>query len=488
MKKISWQILTLALIILVALVLRLYRIHYPLLDWHSFRQADTASVSREFVKQGVNLLRPTYHDLSSIQSGLDNSQNGYRMVEFPIINAVVAEIIYLMPFLPLVETSRFVSILFSIGTLVCLFFLTEKISGKKAAITTALTFAVLPFIVYYSRAILPEAGMLFFLTASLVCFANWLKKRSLKWYMLSALSLAIAFLLKPFVVFMAPTYLALAWFFQGKNLFKNPLIYIFPVLSIAPLLFWRDWIQKFPEGIPASEWLYNGNSIRFRPAWIRWLGYERLTKLILGFVGVIFIPFAMLDKQKDSIVYAAWWLGIITYFTVFASGNVQHDYYQILATPIIAMSIGKGAMVMRTHLERFLVKFSKVSTFYVPWISLLVISFVYLIMLGLSWNQVKGYFNVNHWEFEAAGQAVDQKTPEDAKVIAPNFGDTGFLFQTNRTGWPIGGEIDKKIKQGATHYVTTNNDEEAKKLSDKYFIIEQTDKYIIIDLTKTKAE
>jgi hypothetical protein len=41
----------------------------------------------------------------------------------------------------------------------------------------------------------------------------------------------------------------------------------------------------------------------------------------------------------------------------------------------------------------------------------------------------------------------------DAKVIAPYMGDTAFLFQTNRTGWPIGFEIDKKIAEGAQYYV-----------------------------------
>ena len=62
----------------------MYRINQTVLDWHSFRQADTASVTREYVKHGMNLLRPRYDDLGSIQSGQDNLE-GYRMVEFPIV-------------------------------------------------------------------------------------------------------------------------------------------------------------------------------------------------------------------------------------------------------------------------------------------------------------------------------------------------------------------------------------------------------------------
>ena len=109
-------------------------------------------------------------------------------------------------------------------------------------------------------------------------------------------------------------------------------------------------------------------------------------------------------------------------------------------------------------------------------------------MLLLSWQQVKGYFNVNHWEYVTAGEAVDRLTPPDAKVIAPAMGDTAFLFQTKRTGWPIGHSIDEKIEQGATHYVTTADDDEARELSEKYFIIEKTDLYLLIDLTREREE
>lgn len=485
MSKFNWQFTPLILIVVLAFSLRLYRINYPLLDWHSFRQADTASVTREFVKHGINLLEPKYQDLSSIQSGLNNLE-GYRMVEFPIINALTATLIRALPFLPLVATSRVVSILFSLGTLLAIYFLVEMISGKRVALMASLSFAVTPYIIYYSRAILPETALACLSTLSILGFAKWLKSKSLKWYFLSLTTLALSFLLKPFVVFTAPVYLALAWRLQGKKLIKNPLLYIYPAIALVPLLWWREWIKQFPSGIPDSVWLYNGNGIRLRPAWFRWLGYERLSKLILGFVGVVFLPLSLLDKHKDSLIYFSWWLGMLIYFIVIATGNIQHDYYQYLITPILAISVGKGAVLMRSYLEKLLEKQSLVPKFHTPWMSLLAVSVVYLTMLGLSWNQVKGFFNINHWEARDAGEVVDKKTPADAKVIAPHFGDTAFLFQTNRTGWPIGGEIEEKIKLGATYYVTLTEDEEAKELANKYFVVEKTDKYLLIDLTKQK--
>lgn len=79
--------------------------------------------------------------------------------------------------------------------------------------------------------------------------------------------------------------------------------------------------------------------------------------------------------------------------------------------------------------------------------------------------------------------------PKNAKVIAPYSGDTTFLYQTNRQGWPIGFDIDKKMSMGAQYYVTVSplaTDGEANRLASQYTVMAHTDHYTIIDLTKPK--
>src|SRR5207302_6010614 len=60
-------------------------------------------------------------------------------------------------------------------------------------------------------------------------------------------------------------------------------------ICVLPLVLWRQWILQYPEGIPANAWLLNGNGIRFRPAFFRWIFYERLTKLISGYLGIVIL-------------------------------------------------------------------------------------------------------------------------------------------------------------------------------------------------------
>lgn len=475
-KRWNWKNLILVLV-LVTVLPRLYRLTNPAADWHAFRQADTASVTREYVKNGLDLLHPHYQDLSNIQSGLENL-DGWRMVEFPLVNALVAGTLRLWPVLDLELTSRLVSIVFSIGTTIALYFLVKRISGSKVAFLSALSFALLPFSIFYGRAILPEPPMLFFTVASLWFFTRYLDgQQTLLSYLLALLSLALALLFKPFVAFLGPVYLVLALLKFQKNIYKHLELILFAALAFIPFFAWREWIKQFPSGIPDNDWLFNSNGIRLRPAWFRWLFYERLTRLILGFWGWIFVVFNLHHSNKywsEALIYGSWGVGLLAYLVIIATGNVQHDYYQVLTLPFVSILVGRGGWFFyRFWRKKLGGNHSQLATIA-----------IFILMLISSWSSVKGYFNVNHWDYVRAGSAVDQLTPINAKIIAPAFGDTIFLFQTNRTGWPIGFNIDDKINRGATHYVTTSYDDEAHDLEKKYLTIVKTDEYLLLDLTK----
>lgn len=478
MKKLFTRYPILIVLMLLAFILRMYRVNTPLLDWHSWRQADTASVTREYQKNGIDILHPKYHDVSDIPSGIPNPE-GYRMVEFPLYNALVAIILEIAPALPLVPTSRVVSALFSIGTLVCLFFLTKSYYGKKAGYLAAFFFAVLPYSIFYSRVILPEPMMVFLSTLSITTFRFFLKRDSNILYIISLVALSLSFLLKPFTAFLAPVFIVMIVQERTlKEIARDLRFYIFPVLAVAPFLWWRNWISQFPEGIPASDWLFNGNGIRFRPAWIRWLGYERITKMILGYVGVLAIPVSIVASAwKKEFFIVSWWVSIGIYFTVIATGNVQHDYYQALLTPIISITIAHALLVADKYMSKKLN----------PLLSMGSLLLLIVTMLILSWQQVKGFFNINHPEYAEVGAKARELLPADALVIAPQYGgDTAFLFQTDHRGWPLGFKVEEYIEQGAAFYVTTTLDAEAIELSEKYFIVEQTESYLILDLTKEK--
>lgn len=422
----------------IAVVLRLYHITYPVADWHSWRQADTAAVARNFLQFGIDPLHPRYDDLSNIQSGKDNPQ-GWRMVEFPLYQAVGALLAKTFPQLSLEIWLRLLTIFASVGTVVVL--------GYLAGLLPAFVFAVLPYSVYYGRTILPDPHMVFW-----AIFSLWLLSKNKT--VLAGIAAALALLIKPMAAFIL---LSSLWY-----LWKKPKDFVtYGIIASVPLLLWRKWIMQFPEGIPVSTWLLNGNGIRFKGAWFHWLFATRLGDLILGFWGLI--PFGIGLAGN----FFFWALGPLLYFIVFASGNVQHDYYQILIIPAVAVCVGKGLRRM-------------------PWY-LATISFIF--MLAFSWFTIRTYYWINRPDIVEAGKVADAILPKDAKVIAPYNGDTTFLYQTQRQGWPLGFDIDNKIAMGATAYVTvspTDADGETRDLAQKYTVLVRNDKYAIIDLTKLR--
>lgn len=449
---------TLLLVILAGCFFtRLYRINYPLLDWHSWRQADTAGVTREYVKHNYSLLRPHYQDLSTIPSGLPNLE-GDRMVEFPLVNWVIAQIIRLCPTLDVVIFSRFCSALISTLSCYLLFRLTWNWTKKRSlSLLTATFFAFLPFSIYFGRTILPEPYQICFCLATLLAFTNYCHRPHWSSWLLTTFSLALALLIKPTSIFIAPVLVLLAWQKWRWHALKRIDLWLIVILAAAPICWWRQYILQFPAGIPASAWLFNSNGIRLRPAWWRWLFWERLTKTWFGYLGLIFFLAGLIPEklsrwgQKlnltkfDWLTYG-WGLSMFSYLVIFATGNVQHDYYQVILLPLVCIILGRGVIYLNQALTKRLT----------PRQSFIIIGLLIVGMLTIGWQLNAGKFNVNRWDYYEAGQLVDQLTPADALVIADGYGgDTGFLFATNRTGWPLIIDLVDQVNQGAQYLITT---------------------------------
>ncbi len=453
-------------IILLAFTVRLYRLNFPIADWHSWRQADTSAVSRNLLKGGFDVLHPRFDDLSNIPSGLENPQ-GYRFVEFPIYNLFQAGLAKTFPFLSLEIWGRLVSIFCSLVSLTLLFLITRRYLGENTALLAAFFFAVLPYNVFYSRVILPEPMLVMFSLGMIYFFDRPL---------LFVLFTALALLIKPIaLVFLLPA----AYLYWQKHQFNwsKWVVWAFSVLlALVPFLAWRRWMAQFPEGIPAFGWLFNDGGIRFKGAWFYWLFGERLAKLILGYWGTSIFVLGLLvtPAKKAPLFFFTWLVAILAYLTIIAAGNVRHDYYQIITIPIICVFLAKGAAFLLTAPKEY---FNKIFCY-----ALLVISCSF--MLAFSWYQVRDFFNINNGIIVEAGKAVDRLVPKDAKVIAPYGGDTAFLYQTNRQGWPMGIEIEKLIKLGAQYYVNVNFGPETQWVMSLGCVLEKTPNWVVIDLTK----
>ncbi len=474
MKKL--EILLLAAILILSFLVRLYKIDRPLADWHSWRQADTASVARNFIKEGYNPFFPKYDDMSTQANGLDNP-NRYRFVEFPIYNSLIA-FVWLFTGVS-VTYARLVTVIITTVSTLLLYFLVRRFSGFKTAALAAFFFATIPYNVFYSSTILPGPFMVASILGLYLSFVKWMDNdKNWLWGILSIIFANLAILSWPIALFfmIPPVYLALAKY--GFEIYKKINLWIFAVFSLLPFLLWRLWILRFPEGIPSYLFLLNEGNIRFKGAFFRWLIAERLSKLILTATGMFLFILGILKKPEnhEKLFYYSWLLSVIVYFSVFASGNVRHDYYQVPVVPIAAIFMAIGAKSLIFPPKDFINKY----------FSRALLAFLAIFSLAFGYFEVRGYYWINKPQIIEAGQAVDRLLPKDATVIAPYNGDSAFLYQTNRHGYPITDRpLEKFIDQGTKYLVSVDvTDAGIQNLAKHCKVINQTQDYVIVEMFK----
>lgn len=477
------------LVLIFGLLARLYRVDEPIADWHSHRQTDTVAVTQVYKKLGFDFLHPRYYDISSTQSGKENPQ-GYRMVEAPIYNSLSLGLSNLTG-IDIVLASRLISIILSLGSGLLIFLIVNRFTSQYlAALSSLALFMFMPFNIFYSRVTLPEPTAVFFMLLSLYLFSDHL--------LFSGIALALSLLVKPYTgLIIFPTLLTIVLTHKTKYFTPRAIFYLFlfTLISLIPFTLWRLWISQFPEGIPSSNWLLNNGVtttfpawyrgydlsflnklIAFRPHWWQWLFQERLSILILGNFGVIPVFLGLAYQKKHSQPMAISLVaGILLYFIIIAQGNIQHDYYQTLVVPSLAILGGIGYF----YISQFI--FSSLPLKMVTIITLFVLSSYF------SLTRVKDYYHVNNPTIITAGIEAQKILPKDSLVIAPNNGDTTLLYHTGFFGWPTEiYDIEAKIKEFSPKPIfllSLNYDKYTNDLIAKYPTIVKNDSYIILKLS-----
>jgi len=472
------KIIVLVLIFVVGFIVRLYRFNGPIADWFSWRQADTSAVSRNFVSGGFDLLHPRFDDLSNVPSGIYDNPQGYRFVEFPIYNVFQAGLFKTVGYFTLEEWGRLVTISFSLLSALFLFLIVKRRDSFLSGALAAFFFLFLPFNIFYGRTILPDPMMLAFILGSIYFFDLWVSRDKFSilnlQFLLALIFTIAAFLIKPFAAFFMLPMVYLVYEKFGFNFLKKWQLWFFAIISIIPFGLWRAWMLQYPAGIPQSVWLFNGSNIRFKGAFFHWIFARRIAEMILGFWGLPVLILGVIAKQKkNTLFFLSFIASSLIYICVVATGNVQHDYYQIPIIPTIAIFLALGSAFLLNPPKEYV---SRRKT-----IPILIVCLLF--MFSFSWFEVRDFFNINDRSIIIAGQLVDSVTPKNAKVIALYGGDTSFLYQTKRKGWAsFEKSLPELIKMGADYLVIANPKPDDYGLSKTYKVESATANYILFNL------
>lgn len=477
-------------ILLIGLSLRLYKIDLPLLEFNPSRQVQTADISRNFYRDGFNILSPTV-------SYFGREKQKF-LVEFPLYNISVAFLYKIFA-----NTNEYVGRLFSILGWVLSFFLlyqlAKKYSGKVSATVAIFFYSLSPLSVLTSRSFQPDQWMLTLSLAS-IYFIDKSKNIKMFFYLsiiFSSLSMlikitSILFTLVPVVYLIKKNYAD--WKFKS-------IVYV--SFAILPAFFWYLYAsiagragEVLTGASELSNWFGIGVFAQFK-YWSNMFGFEN--NLALSPIGIALLLVGLATRlKKNQFVLYFWFGSLILYFLLFNKHSMTHEYYHLPFLPIAAIFIGIGAQKIRGNVLLLS-------------LSILIFLVMFLTIKSRAYTPIDRFSAVPD-----AASAVKRFSSDDDLIIgAMDAGPTlvyysdrqGFAFEINRQEVaqlyafygvenyeviPPEKDLELLRGKGASIFAAGNldqfltNQNFARYMFSHYDIFEQSKNYIIFDLKARK--
>jgi hypothetical protein len=476
-------------IVIVALALRLYGIHNPILDHPGWRQGDEAAIARNFAQ-----LRD---DLFSPQVDYDGPPPNYVELELQIVPFAAAQLYRVFG---VHETlARLIVVAFSLAEVFLLYLFGRELFSHRAGLIAALAYAIAPGAVYYGRTITPDTDMVFFMTGTLyfwwrfccsadlngrpadvcgadlygrpadVCGADLYgrpagsKRRPLDFVLAVAFG-ALAWLAKPVALLALVPIIAIALARRGlRGTLADWSIYAFAVLTLAPAFLYFRHVNAIAQWhwasgittlhvVPSLVAAFSSPE-RFGAALLGALALLRmLSTTILGptlFALAIGAWFALPKDSRSNVrawFFGSWLVALAAY--AFAVVNVERvDYYLLPALPLAALLAGGALDSLATK-----IRFERASILGIAGGVIAVFVVAYANML-----EVHPYYTWSRPVYSAAGE-LDRKLDPGTLIVMGHY-DPSVLYTINRKGWEEDAlswsvhDTQSAMRKGAAYFV-----------------------------------
>jgi len=419
----------------LGLALRLKGIHNPLLDHPGWRQGDEASIARNFAALRYNIFYP--------QTNYNGPPPNYVELELQIVPFLAATFYKIFGVHEI--AGRIVTILFSLGTVAVLaFFGRWLFASAKAGILAALFYAVMPGSIYYGRTFMPDAAMVFFMTAALYASARLLidrerwRARDVLW---SSALLTLALLAKPVaVVAIVPVLVLIGERAYSGRTFR-PLA-AFALIAVPLVILWvydrivgsyAEW--HWASGILAlhvlpafyaslqSTGAFAAKAAQFR-VMLGVLAHGMIGPAIsaAALLGLFFTPATIRSRSLSWTWLAA---GLAYVFVVVTVERV--DYYTFPLLPLAALAAAGFTQRLIAAVERGALP--RAGNYACA--ALAVIAFATVIFQNR--EIVKPYYRYSQAVYSSA-IALDRTLPTAALVVMGHY-DPSVLYYIGRYGW-----------------------------------------------------
>lgn len=406
---------------LLALALRCYGLTSPLLDYHSWRQADTAAIARNYAANGYRLLYP--------QVDWGGLTPGYVESEFPLYSYSLA-LLYGM-FGVHEWLGRALSAAAGAGAVAALYGLALALFNRRAALYAGLALALMPFPVYFGRAVMPDTLMLLTAILAIWTFLRWLERRSAGRMAAALLCGALAPLAKtPNLLIVAVPLAYLAWVYRPPRA-AWPALAAYALCFAAPSLLWLRHAQRLPLDPQLSfgigEKLFDLTLLRDAQFYLI-VGRASVYDITTAAGAPFFVAGLKPDRGDGAPRWLphAWLLGVLIFLCVGAAGFAGQEYYILPLAAPAALLIGVGIERVHSVVDRRAGRLVGLATAVVG----------VLLIAALSFARAAPLYRTVDF-YQTLGRRVDLALPpgERVGVIAPAVSEV--LYYSGRRGWRL---------------------------------------------------
>jgi len=333
-----------ALLVLVALALtvRFISLQAPPVDVHHVRQADTASIARNMLREGIDILHPRID-----WAGPDA---GYVESELPIYGAMVAGLWRALGqiYLPDHRVPRLVSIAcWLLGGLLLLRVVRRRLRGPPWVYL--LLYAFSPLAVVFSRNIQPDAlAVLLLLLAIERADASSEGQGAAPWIasFLAGVAMGLAIAVKGTLALLLPLLPAILLARRRPGARRRAVLAILSALCLPALWYWHAHYTLGVDG--ASFGLWGKTAHKWgRPA--LWFQLATWRAIVGSFITHTLSPIGVLllirgavlaRRQAELRMFVVAVLLFGSGFVVLAEGFALHNYYQLPLVPFASVLCG----------------------------------------------------------------------------------------------------------------------------------------------------
>jgi 4-amino-4-deoxy-L-arabinose transferase-like glycosyltransferase len=397
-----------------------------------WRQADTESIARNFIKYKFNIFYPQFN--------YDGPPPNYVQLEFQLTTFIIA-ILYKF-FGYHIWLARLVPLCFFMASAYFVFLIARMFYRFEQALVAVVIYGVLPITLFFSRAIMPEAAMLCFLTGGYYHFLKWYETEKVSYLFISALLTCLAISQKVPAAFVGLAMLALCIEKYKFKAFLRWDLWAFAIISILPNLIYILWAGSIAEsrfvsgiasGIIIPRFLTSfatSEAYNFYRYYIpRLFGWPIIAVTGLGLL-------SLYKREERPILYFA--LAMLLEVLMIVS-SVRLRYYLIIITPVVAILSGKILGLLWN----------------IKFLGKAVLTAFIIFLCYTSWQQVKPNYTELEWLKTARGIINTYTKPEDLIIIGTE--DPALLSISDRTGWRGNVKHDRQIPRdiagGMKYYI-----------------------------------